>query len=528
MLDLDARVTTARTAIIVPIRGIAESDAEVIGGWREMDSLGKGEIKELDPAFRAIINDRSEDAHREGEPSPWAWRHRKLSEGKIASLFGDGRLLGRRPKEDEVPPGAERVRPVLTGARVTDAWLYTFPLGAGAVVIRVDWGTPTLRELVGWLQDFRHLLDESAAGAWRFGPIDRPIETVPEAHREKALKARTSKVEAFRQALGVDDLRGWDDDGEMSTKTLVRALLNPVLTPEVRANDRFIDAVRFAQHQTVVLLEAEATPPTEEGREQLLFYLGRAAGTEYLPPPMSHTPDRILYTRANRRIIASREGSAALCWMPGPDAPVKVDEDFERVTWPKRFLEVYLMLALHARAERRTLGHLAGEVAGYASRLSPDPESAADLRYDARKLRNTMTRFTLTMAGAESGGVTDYAWFFRETREALGVPDVLREVRAELDELSLRVEGEHARRQEEFQTAVGIIGVPAVMFSIVGGILQGAGVGGLTAWEGLGWSALAGAVLSGGAWGGLKLWKKMRRKRLQAKEKKALEDKRDS
>lgn len=51
----------------------------------------------------------------------------------------------------------------------------------------------------------------------------------------------------------------------------------------------------------------------------------------------------MLVHRQNRYIGISREGSVALSW-PTDDSNVQ----FERVTWPKLFQGVYLILALHA------------------------------------------------------------------------------------------------------------------------------------------------------------------------------------
>jgi hypothetical protein len=75
-------------------------------------------------------------------------------------------------------------------------------------------------------------------------------------------------------------------------------------------------------------------------------HLKKAFGQRNRPPPVKKAGsrlDQMLVHRQNRYIGISREGSVALSW-PTDDSNVQ----FERVTWPKLFQGVYLILALHA------------------------------------------------------------------------------------------------------------------------------------------------------------------------------------
>lgn len=204
-----------------------------------------------------------------------------------------------------------------------------------------------------------------------------------------------------------------------------------------------------ANHHSTVVLDRE---PAEEDLQEYLFHLTRAFGQRNRPPPVKKAGsrlDQMLVHRQNRYIGISREGSVALSW-PTDDSNVQ----FERVTWPKLFQGVYLILALHARGEAVVLSELSNLSASAAEHLRLDCTDNIEYlerhRAELRYLAMLMIKYSLGMSSDDCGGLPEYSNFFSTMRKMLGIPEARQEIRDEIQDVLGIVESgymEEQRRQ---------------------------------------------------------------------------------
>ncbi len=441
------QVTAARTALILRLdwspdgAGPVESNRARADGlcartfptrpgaakpvWEPHEDTPFG-IDELDPMFRAVIGN-------DGRDSPWRAVWLRAARHVTDGILGDA----------EVVDAAGKVR--FRGPRIENVDLALFPLATGALVFHLDWraaggASLTVAELVERLAAICRI--RGGSRGWRFGT--RPSEAQL-AHLPARLRG------AFGDGAGaaLAELADW----------LLLQARDPVDAPPLRTG-----TTRHAVHQTA-LVTGEAPSPAELDRA--LFHLRRAVPETHQPPPEPGA-DRVLATAGNRRIAISRDGCVHLAWPAGSRWN---EGSFDTDDLPRRFAAgVYLRLALHTLAERRTLATLSEEAQGRGAYLD-DIESVAARREDLFELARRAAQYSLSMVGDDPGGRAQYAAFFGAVREVLGIPAQLAEVRAKVSELFELVETAQQWREADFQAKIAGLGAYAVPFGILCGLL---------------------------------------------------------
>lgn len=431
------RCARAFTTLVLPVTfgSVAESPAvlaarlasreRVRSNGREVDPLWEEttprllapQLPELNPAVRALLGD-PEVPGDEG----WRCRWLALSEPAKQALFRHLTL---------VYPDEARARVGVLGVEVV-----LFPLGSGALVLRLDWtcGGRRVLDAQALRQGLAVARQLDGRGGWTLG------RSGPEEEAPRPLS------EAYASFLGDDLVASLSLGQAVSLREVARWLLRQPPTPdgEPAADD---GGSRFAWHHTAAVLEERPSPEDERA---LLFHLRRGVGADQLPPEDPGTSDRVWNARANRRLGVCREGSVSLSW---PDAGAS--PGFERDGWPRRFQGIYLALALQVLSERVTLAGLGARASSlvvhvHASRLAHAEaevgHAIATLRTGRRQLlslAHDMVHYTLAISTDDCGGPSDYLAWFQACRDVHGIPGQRAELRAEVAEVLGLVEVEY-------------------------------------------------------------------------------------
>lgn len=414
-------------------------------------SLPSG-TEELSPAFQAILSGQATD-------SPWAVTRLVLSRSIVDGLLCHGRLVDPTGREPFPSPRIQRVE------------LLLLPLDVGVLSIDVDWlateqGAVAPGELAHRLAQVRAGRDEGHSKdlAWRFA-----VEPSPSQAQVLGPRILAACQGQGQGRIGMANLVDWlvllpDDD--------------PAAPPR-----RTGSSGRVAHHTHVVLSDRlEAT-----ARADLLFRLRRGLRKSQLPPA-DVGPDLVLELRANRVLGVSRKGTVSLSELTGDSG-----DQYERDTWPTRWHGSYALLAAVLRAQHLALAERAVEVTHGQLDLSSSARNPAERRDQMRALAERISHQVLTMPGAEPGGLTDHAWFYRSLRDTLGLPVLVAEVRdqahvlleraerAYLEERRAREEQEHkaqaqreqeeARRDRRLHQVVATVGAVVLPATVISGLL---------------------------------------------------------
>lgn len=114
----------------------------------------------------------------------------------------------------------------------------------------------------------------------------------------------------------------------------------PYFVTALTCTQRLSRYQKRAYHHSVIVIDRE---PNQEQINEYLFHLRRAYGQRNRPQSLVEqgTIDRVLIQRQNRYIALSRVGTVSLSWPSGHNNKFEVEQ------WHKKFLGIYLMLALH-------------------------------------------------------------------------------------------------------------------------------------------------------------------------------------
>ncbi len=384
--------------------------------------------------------------------------------------------------------------------------LFLYPSGLGYLVVELDWCRPahrrkgddgrplraasTVGELLAILQrtrgswlhrdvDSRKDKKRSVRGPWVLDPAKLREEAggldsgaTDEGTQGRAPKApfktRSSDRDRATKPRVVDYLPTPINASvihQVSHGVALQELLVWLVGKALKLPKEDPPAYRYVAHHTAVVL---GKPPSDEGQAHaVLFHLQRAVHAEYVPPPPGATPWAPLRARGNRWLAVGQEGTASLTWPDG-----KTLSYFDREQWPGRFHSVYFVLALHARMERTMLSKTLTRIAGFGSvlgaRLRDGKEVDAVLREELDELIRDITVHSAGLVSEDAGGVTDYAWFYRALRDALGVPSVLAELRREAEGLDTLVRQVQARQEERFRRVVEHVGLFGLVVGLIG------------------------------------------------------------
>lgn len=169
-----------------------------------------------------------------------------------------------------------------------------------------------------------------------------------------------------------------------------------------------------AYHHSVVVIDRE---PKQEQINEYLFHLRRAYGQRNRPQSLFEQGviDRVLIQRQNRYLALSRVGTVSLSW------PSEYSNKFEVEQWHKKFLGIYLMLALHVHGEKSVLLELSNLSAASGQLLRQVTHASLQEMSRYRKqlieLATLMTRYTLQMSSDDCGGLSEYVEFFTAMRD---------------------------------------------------------------------------------------------------------------
>ncbi len=448
------RIVVARTCFLFPFssegvsavrRLLLATDAETLpreegarlNCWRRDSSAHPDEMSSLSPAFRQVIRG-SDKAGAVGSAPPWTVERWKLDDACRARLF------------DGFTKGSEECKFLDQAEGVHEVNLHLYGEMAGVLSLHVNW-------LPVGACDQEYERDLTS------------LQTIFRARTEAANEDRK-----WQSRSGADSACGdCGIPGLEEPRTLLWRILWLLALPE--SND-VIPTRRgaLAMGHTSLLFK---TQPDEETLQGCMFSFRRGGDASFLPPGRPAEGDTVVQLRANRWLASAREGSVAMGWLA-----LRADAEFERKWFTERYHGLYLLLAIHAHAEYVTLASLAHEATDKTRMLAPthagegDAHSALSSKdlNDVVELTRKMTRYTVAMVGDDPGGFTDHALFFRATRRNLGTPELLAEVRTELQELTVLVRTEVERsaseRDKRFQRDVTRYGVTLSVLGVVTGI----------------------------------------------------------
>jgi len=491
------QIAVARSALIVPLLFREDDRGMLSPRERAGDFLGRevtdlkgrqlplwtrvegrvAEIAELEPAFRSVLAPASAGS----ASNRWSAEHLRLTDDARTRLFVGGGLF-RRLQRDKKRPDAPRWEAWADELRVEQIDLVLFPLDTAMLVVRLDWkrGRPLdVDGLCARLSAARHLRLESHG--WGFGKPEPDVSKMSPEALDRYEQNRAARRAWFERTLGSELGPALDGAGPTGLEAIVYWLLGGQPAIELAS-------ARYVRHQTAVALE---TPFDDEAElDEALYHASRATTPAY-GAPRDRDPDRVIEPYRNRRIALSREGTVSISW-PSDVADVEQAERslaYERDTWPHRFagggqnLGVYLLLCLHVRAQHLALQRLTARSLATAEALS-DRRSLddRDRRDELVELARLVALYDLTVATGDCGGVTEYSGYFRSLRAVLRIAPQLDETRAgvkallELVDTAVersRAELEQARsqRDREFQSFATDLGIIAVAFATVTGIM---------------------------------------------------------
>lgn len=462
----------AARARALTARGVTDRKGKDLPFWSVVTGRSK-QILELDPAFRSLFSVRTDRLRLGG----WTIEHLRMPPTTMERFFGHARLA--RDNSGEIEVWAEDFR-------IEAIDLVLFPLDVATLVIRIDWlagGPIDLDAIAARLDATRHFRAEQLA--WSFGRLPEDKPELPAKAREAAARGAAARRAWFEEIAGPQLGAALDGGARTGLDELARWLV--AAAPEDQCRIEFASA-RYTRHQTA--LAVDSAFPDEQTLSRALFHTRRAATARYVAPE-GLGPDVVLSPRANRRIALSREGTVSISWPPAgvSEEETAANVAFERDDWPLRFvggstLGIYLLLCLHVRGQHVALQRLAERSLRTAEALgSHESLEDEDRRGELVELARAVAQYSLTVASGDCGGVTEYSLFFRGMRGVLGVEHLLTETRAGVTDLLELVdtvlERSKADRDRQFQTFATELGIVAVAFATVGGIM-GANVPDLT------------------------------------------------
>jgi hypothetical protein len=410
-----------------------------------------------------------------------------LNPAVLKDLFSDAKLYTIQNSEE-----------ISYDVKIDQIELMLYPLGSAFLVFHIDWtggkenhnlNLPDVRTLL-FVSKYRHKLEGLSLG-WSF------------TTEESALKTDVIKGEEYgkyRYASG--DMFGARYMNErISLSSIGNWLLCMVEENPTSPPSRF-DYPRHCQHHSTVVLDRE---PSQLILQEYLFHLRRAFGQSNRPP-IEKLQDRstlgvTLVWRVNRYVGLSREGTVAISW------PLSEShQDFERTAWHTKFQGIYLILQIHALAEKLVFLELSDMAAVNAERLQQVNQGANSsfenikvIRDQLRELSSRLVRYTISMSTNDCGGISEYSEFFGTLRDTFGIPELRTEISSELKDFLALLESfyweEEKRKRDEsaqnrqkeatqskvdkdkrdardrrFELVVSILGSISVPFAVVGGI----------------------------------------------------------
>ncbi|GAM19243.1 hypothetical protein SAMD00019534_024180 [Acytostelium subglobosum LB1] len=260
------------------------------------------------------------------------------------------------------------------------------------------------------------------------------------------------RIEAHYESIGKKLVKAIYGDKLVSLNTIANWLLllsdekaNKIL-PKVGTGSR-------AYHHSTVVLDRK---PNNKTLHTYLFHLRRALGQKNRPPLTEFNDDkkglldRVLIPRMNRYIGISREGIACITW---------ATEDADRnnvLNWYNKFQGVYLVLGLHAHAERAVLEELSTMASLQAENMKleierTNLEELATSRRQLRELATLVARFTISMSSDDCGGQSEFSEFFLTMRQVFGIPSQRKELREELEDTLALLENDYLEERRKIK-----------------------------------------------------------------------------
>eukprot|EP01117_Protostelium_nocturnum_P004568 TRINITY_DN1645_c0_g2_i3.p1 TRINITY_DN1645_c0_g2~~TRINITY_DN1645_c0_g2_i3.p1 ORF type:complete len:545 (+),score=186.27 TRINITY_DN1645_c0_g2_i3:29-1636(+) len=466
--------------------------------WKYREKLPK-EVGDLTPLFRGVLGwkdsvqtgnareelkdrgiPKSQDGSMEGT---WTAHRLVLNPNVLNHLFGDAQMF-------TIQNGKE----VPYDVRIEHIELMIYPLGSAFLVFHIDWigngktlSLPDVRTLL-FVSKYRHKLEGLSLG-WCFTSSESE-KKYPKFAGEEYGKYRYSCGEMFaarynRKRVSLSSIGNW--------------LLSMIEENPTAPISRF-DYPRHAHHHSTVVIDRE---PSNQILQEYLFHLRRAFGQSNRPP-IEKSIDKsvlgqILVWRVNRYVGISREGTVSLSWTLTQD-----EKDFERASWHTKFQGIYLLLQLHALAEKLVFLELSDMAAANAERLQIVAESTFDnnikgIRDQLRELSSRLVRYTISMSTNDCGGISEYSEFFGSLRDSFGIPALRKEISGELKDFLALLESfyweEEKRKRDQsaiqrqvvaevtkkdkekrdakdrrFELVISILGSISVPFAVIGGI----------------------------------------------------------
>ena len=438
-------------------------------------------------AWRNTTERRIVAAARRGEE--WSAVALRLSSAPLALLAAPYVGTGKR----RVPLG-DLIR----------AHLMLFPLDTGALIVEVEISEEysdlesASCEVADRLARAVALDDGQADGkasrkrGWSFGD---PHETDTVARDAQVDRLPAALQNAFPRRTSIVDT-GEHDGERVSTAVgcaTLRDLADWLCDPAPTAGSGLVSLPRGGTSAVTQTLLLWPDPVDDAATiDRSLLRLARRRGDANDPPalPIDEALDTRWSASARRHLLVSRDGVAAIS-VATATAP-----QVERDNWPSSFIDGYGWLYGHCWAERLTLSQLALRTSAFVAKVPLDSATIdEDTREEAQKLVHLLVRYSATLVGDDPGGHHDLARFFRAVRRALGTPDQLEEIRAEVRELADLVEKGYERRMVELQQQradsadelnrlVSVVGIAGAVAATITGVfgMNTAGLAGLGSW----------------------------------------------
>jgi hypothetical protein len=321
--------------------------------------------------------------------------------------------------------------------------LVIYPLGTASLVFHINWLPPgqsmSIDELRTWLflAKFTHKVPGVCKG-WRL--VDEvPVEKLtkpPDSHYNSLGKKLTAALYEMKpislKVLGNWLLCGCHEDVDNPPKRLGRYQ-------------------KRCYHHTVVVIDREPHPTQ---LTEYLFHLRRAYGQRNRPQTSTLVEqgsiDKVLIQRLNRYVGISRVGAVSLSWPTNNKT-----HNFEVNQWYKKWMGIYLVLALHVHGEKSVLLELSnlsaacGQLLRRVTHVSLKEMSV--YRQRLIELATLMTRYTLQMSSDDCGGLSEYIEFFIALRDIFGTKPQRQELREEIQEVMALVESNYLEEQRKMR-----------------------------------------------------------------------------
>ncbi|EFA74900.1 hypothetical protein PPL_11934 [Heterostelium album PN500] len=509
-IDNDIGCLVTKTALIIPFqysnhqspttywlqglldrRLIAKDGKSSVAVW-QMQTVLPRELEELSRQFKNIIGVNQKDIDAK---STWRCRRLQMTEKAQAMVFPQPKLWTVEEGEGQQPKN------IYKQVKFESVNLIVYPLGVGILVFNIDWmpevghvhedasshhsnmgpsKTFPLEEFRTWLyvSKFRHKVRKVANG-WSFKELvvdttQQQTQQQPGQHQHtgdinvnqqgekqsqqqqqaqqvpSSMKSQEVIEESHLESIGRKMVKSIYKDKTVSLNTIANWLL---LVASEDPNNLIpkVGTGGHAHHHTTVILDRQ---PSYLTLQTYLFHLRRALGQKNRPPlnemndDQNGMLDRILVPRLNRYIGISREGIACISWS------VENQHESSVLNWHSKFQGVYLVLALHAHAERAVLEELSTMASLQAESMRLEFErTTLDELTNSRGLAKLVARFTISMSSDDCGGQSEFSEFFLAMRRVFGIPSQRKELREELEDTLALLENDYLeeRRRVKFE-----------------------------------------------------------------------------